>query len=325
MVLLKLKELERDEQIHFGRSEESVMVEIFTKTVNSYAQEIVATKHTISIYKEMGAEEWRYQALEDRVQFLSECMKADEAEINRLNERIESGETKPEDTCYRRYIDSINIKQEYTAEDAISLIHETGHAVTAEYLANQGVENGALLSELPAILAEFIADKQLEQAGLGGEHRAAGRVVDMQTFDAKTIVLLNQVFSEFEQTGAVSFETVDKALYKGFVVAADSKGKHKEKDEYSPDDVNHFRTMLRGIKYFLGTASALALREVIKTKDDLDNFFLTFNDTDLTDSQRLEIYGVTQENITTSLNDFVQKNRSQTVDKMEKPWDDIQK
>ena len=125
------------------------------------------------------------------------------------------------------------------------------------------------------------------------------------------------MFDEYEQTGTISHTMVDKALYESFELHDDA---HKKPEEYTPEDVNHFRNMIIGTRYFIGTAGALALRESVKSKDDLDNAFTVLNDTELTDAQRLSQIGVTQQNIVSSLNAFVQQNRTQTVEKMEAPW-----
>ncbi|MCL2570074.1 MAG: hypothetical protein FWE16_02605 [Firmicutes bacterium] len=322
-VLLKIEELERDEKIYSGRSTEEYYIECNKKTIAECDEEIERTKQELEQAKANGADEWQIKSFESTIQWRMDWKQEQEQEIVELKEKIARGEVRQETTTYRPHTDEINVVQEYTSEDAISVIHEAGHAVTRPYLKADN-ENDTMLNELPSITAELLADKQLAQMGLGGEHRAVERILDMQKSDSRTIVLLNQLFMEIQQTGTVTHTTVDKVLYESFQYPDGyDYDKRKKPEEYTADDVSHFRTMLKGIRYFTGTAGALALRETVKTKEDLDKVFATLNDPNLTDAQRLQQIGVTQENAISSLNDFVQKNREQTVEKMDVPWQEI--
>jgi hypothetical protein len=239
---------------------------------------------------------------DQRIKELQEKLEKDPNvyEQERLEELLETRKRISETLVGSHYCpddNEINLKQTYTQEDAIVLIHELAHAEVS--LGN------STLIESPAITAEFLADNYMKSQSLGGLDRTIERFVDMQ----KTCVFItaaDELFSKYESSGDIThadMETFRKQAYP-------DDFEEKSPEHYYPADITFtLMPVLHASKYFIGTGSAFALAPQIKNSKDLQNVFDAFNRKDLSDAQKLEELGITHENMITSINTFVAKNK----------------
>jgi hypothetical protein len=85
-------------------------------------------------------------------------------------------------------------------------------------------------------------------------------------------------------------------------------------NDFERDDIIHCIMAAEEAEYFLGTAAAFALKEKIKTPQDLQNVFDVYKEKGLTELQKITKLGVTQDDIIAAIQNFVAANKAKPVD-----------
>ena len=318
---LILQEIDEEGRLHKNRTFEEQIIKFAQKDIDDGIKEIEQLQAELAELQTNGAEEWRIHSLNNRIQVINSAITHHKESIEKLENIIESGKGTKAPTCYYRSTDDINIVPEKTAHDAIAIVHEGGHATTRSYLQT----GCGLLPELPAITAELVGSRYLEKNGMSEVRDfTVRRVVDLQK-SAKSVLALNEVFSEYETTGDITYQTVNDAI-----IMSGWNREGKPPEEYSHTDVNIFRDIIKESGYFIGTTAGLSLNEKIKGKSDMENVFHVMGDDTLNDKQKLDQMDVTQENMIGSMNNFVRDNKihlnlKSMGDKIGKVVDDFSK
>jgi len=134
-------------------------------------------------------------------------------------------------------------------------------------------DRSSLLNDIPTITAEFLVQRQL---GESSNYRYSNMLMDSDIIE-KMIKYYEEKTASKEpmEIGAVD-------LYKNLA------------------------------QYFIGITSAFALSEKIKNKTDMENMFNVFNDTTLTDAQKLEKLGINEQSVTRAINNYIQQQKTQS-------------
>jgi len=194
--------------------------------------------------------------------------------------------------------DEINLKlkgNKYCADNTTSLTHEAAHAVTTDYEGNR-------LTELPAITAEMVVNKFIGKTMYGRDSDSKGiqRVCDMKS-QANHIVIMNYIFLKYKSTGTLEASDLEAA---GII----AEGTREEDIKHT--DITKAMLYYKSCGYFMSSASALVIKDEIQSKEDMEGLFDLMNDKGLSDIERLNILGITQERMIGKINSFVHENIS---------------
>ena len=236
--------------------------------------------------------------LKQAIAILESSMELRRVKIHFLNNEAERLRDTPQTSRYRGHNDSINIRQEYTQEDSLVLMHELTHSMVCA---------GERLPEVAAITVELLADKYREVRGLGTLNRAVERFKRM-TRQHVYVTACAELFRSYELRGRLSIENMNL-----FISQVDEKATQWADEDFDASNVHQLNAILKITNYFAGTASALVLCERVKTEKDLENVFDILNRTDLTDIQKLWALGITGQAMLDAIDQFVKKNKAKLV------------
>lgn len=236
--------------------------------------------------------------LRQAIAILEYSMELRQTKMNFLHYEAERLRTTPITSRYRGYDDSINIKQEYTQEDSLVLMHELTHSMVCA---------GERLPEIASILVELLADRYREDRCLGTFNRAVERFKRMAQ-QLNYVIACAELFKSYELRGKLSIENMNL-----FISQVDGKAAQWKDEDFDVSNVHQLDAILRITNYFVGTASALVLCEHVKTAKDLQNVFDVLNREDLTDIQKLWTLGITQQTTLEAIDRFIIKNKKKLV------------
>ena len=283
-----------------GTQTEEESIRYYKNLLGTNVRSLTKAENELRELKATGGDPWHMASLEENIAECKKMIKSCEIQIEECLDEIEKKKDNFQETHYNANMDTMNLNQHFTPTDASDLLHEAGHKAARMYALN----GNRRLEELPSITAEFTGIRYMAKHGIENEHRIIGMVCAMQR-NASKIVGLNKMFAEYENTGDLSYKTVDNAI-----VGGKMREESKPVGDYSKKDQESFDYMMKMYKYFVGITSSLVLQEKIKSKEDLQNVFDVMNNPAITDTQRIKKYGITRESLKHALDNFVTKHRT---------------
>ena len=169
----------------------------------------------------------------------------------------------------------VHIDNTYTADDIISVLHEMGHEICLQ-------QN--ILSEIPSITTEFLADELLGKYGILMPYFTTSKKKRIKNMidEGYELEFITELFEEYEKNGKKMTPEIAGEL--GF------------------DNINALKEGLNNsVPYFIGSASSLVLADNIRDSKDYDEVIKILSDRDIGKLHKLKELNITEKTLENSL------------------------
>jgi hypothetical protein len=169
----------------------------------------------------------------------------------------------------------VHIDNTYTADDIISVLHEMGHEICLQH---------NILSEVPSITTEFLADKIIGKYGIQMPcfTTAKRRRIKNMINDGYELEFIAELFEEYEKNGKKMTPEIAGRL--------------------EIDNINALKEgMNDSVPYFIGSASSLVLADNIRDADDYDEVIDILSNRNIGKLRKLKELNITAKTLENSL------------------------
>ena len=222
----------------------------------------------------------------------SEEIEEHEVKVAKAEARLEEGKTLKESSKFNRNSNEVILERVNTVDDVVITIHELGHACMPNKIG--------VLTETPAIVAEFIGMKIMDSKGITGSTQMQYRR-DGLIKRGNSVASLAKLLETFDRNKEIDEKDVERFM--NSILCEEN-----DKETTRCEDVV-LRNVLKDVEYFLGTVVAFILVDEIKNKYEFEDVFAIFAQQGVPAMQKLKQLGITEEKMLHAVQNAFEKEK----------------